>query len=88
VPATVFGIEVPDLDEDDGTPVEVLLVVKCLKPEPDTRAENACPYQIRIRRSAHLPTWEAHGMAAYVQAVAFDEDLYGDDETDGEVSAG
>ena len=78
--AEVFGIEVPDVDAAYGTPVECLVVVKCLKPEKDTRGENACPYQILIRRSAHLPTWEAHGMAAYVQNVAFDEDQYEDDD--------
>jgi hypothetical protein len=79
---SVFGLDLPDLDAGDGTPVECLVVVKCLKPEPDTRAENACPYRIVIRRSAHLPTWEAHGMASYVQAVAFDEDMYANDEED------
>lgn len=74
--AEVFGCEVPDLDPEDGTPVDVLCVIKVLKPEGD-KSGNGFPYRLVVR-STRIATWEAHGMAAWVQEVAFDEDLYGD----------
>jgi hypothetical protein len=72
---SVFGVEVPDLDADFGQPVDVLCVIKCLKPEGDTSSDGY-PYRLVVR-SSRISTWEAFGMAAYVQEVAFDEDLYG-----------
>jgi hypothetical protein len=70
----VFGVDVPELEPDFGTPVDVLCVIKCLKPEGDTSG-NAYPYRLVVR-SSRIATWEAYGMAAWVQDLAFDEDNY------------
>jgi hypothetical protein len=72
----VFGVEVPDLDDDCGTPVDVLCVIKCLKPDGDDSGDGY-PYRL-VTRSSRIATWEAHGMAAWVQKVAFDDELYED----------
>ena len=77
--AQVFGVELKaDLDPGFGTPVDVLVIVKCLKPEQDMQP-GEYPYQLAVR-SSRISTWEAYGMAAYVQEIAFDESLYGDAE--------
>jgi hypothetical protein len=78
--AEIFGVTVPDLDPELGTPVEVLCIIKCLRNENDT-AGGDCTYRL-VTRSSSIPTWEAYGMAAWVQQVAFDSDLYEDEEED------
>ena len=74
--AQVFGLELPDLAPELGTPVDVLCVIKCLKPEGDTSG-GGYPYRL-VTRSTPISTWEAHGMGAWVQATAF-ESLHGGD---------
>jgi hypothetical protein len=76
--AQVFGCEVGDIAPEDGTPVEVLCIVKVLKPEGDSSG-GGFPYRLVIR-STPIATWEAHGMAAFVQEVAFADDLYERDD--------
>lgn len=70
----VFGVEIPDLEPELGTPVDVLVIVKCLRHENDTSEGNGT-YRLVIR-SSDIPTWEVHGMAAWVQRIAFETDLY------------
>lgn len=72
----ILGLDVPDLDPDDGQPVDVLMVIKCLKHENEAEA-HGFPYRLVIR-STKISTWEAHGMAAWVERCAFDDTLYGD----------
>jgi hypothetical protein len=55
--AEVFGLQIGDLPED-WQPVEVLVVVKCLRPEGD-----AFPYGLAARASQSLSNWEGEGMA-------------------------
>jgi hypothetical protein len=49
----VFGVEVPDLDEDCGTPVDVLCIIKCLKAEGDDSSDGY-PYRLVTRSSRTL----------------------------------
>lgn len=74
----VFGVEVPDLEPELGTPIDVLVIVKCLKQEDDLSSGD-CTYRL-VSRSSGISTWEAYGMAAWVQRIAFDADLYGEDD--------
>ncbi len=76
--AEIFGVEIPDLEPELGIPVEVLCIIKCLRSEDDSGGGD-CAYRL-VTRSSGIPTWEAHGMAAWVQKIAFDPDLYGDEE--------
>lgn len=76
--AEVFGVEVPDLEPELGTPVEVLVIIKCLRNEDDISGGD-CAYRL-VTRSSGIPTWEAHGMAAWVQHIAFEIDEYEDED--------
>ncbi len=73
----VFGVELPDLEPELGMPVEVLVIIKCLKAEDDNSGD--CSYRL-VTRSSGISTWEAYGMAAWVQKIAFDQDLYEEEE--------
>lgn len=68
--AEAFGLQVGDVPEGH-TPVDVLCIVKCLKPEAEAEADGF-PYQLLIR-STCISNWEAYGMAGWVQDVAFDD---------------
>ncbi len=74
----IFGVEIPDLEPELGKPVEVLCIIKCLKNEDDLGSGD-CTYRL-VTRSSGIPTWEAYGMAAWVQRIAFDPDLYEDED--------
>jgi len=76
--AEVFGCEVPDLEPELETPVDVLIVIKCLKDVNDTGSGD-CAYRL-VTRSSGISSWEAMGMCKWVEHIAFDPDLYEDDE--------
>lgn len=75
--AEIFGISVPDLEPELGTPVEVLCIIKMLRNEDDTKGD--CAYRL-VARASQIPTWEAYGMAAWIQQMAFDSEIYEDEE--------
>jgi hypothetical protein len=76
----IFGVDVPDLEPELGTPIDVLVIAKLLKNDDDPSTGN-CAYRL-VTRSSGISAWEAAGMAQWVQHIAFDYDFDDDEEDD------
>jgi hypothetical protein len=81
----ILGVELPDWDDELGTPIDILMVVKALKGESDP-SSGSCAYRLVIRSSG-ISAWEAAGMAKWIEHIAFDFDDFDEEEDDDDEAA-